>query len=127
MIDVREMTQAIILAAQRGDDPVREATLGLAQCWDACSDEMDGSNLSPKNPYRDILRTPDNLSEPSFVEVPTPTPGHTRRQFTVTVDDDELAAMQIIVAALDELDERTQRRVIRYLGDRINHETGALS
>lgn len=145
MIDVHRLTSHII-DANRAPVPgnvalgmaIRVTTEALAQCWDDCT-----ASLPPKmreadapNPYRLALElTPDTPfaardepddDEPArcadwsdvVVEVPAPA-GHRRHLFTTTVDDDELAAMQIIVRVLDGLDKRTQNRIITYISERI--------
>lgn len=133
MIDVHGLTRNIIEASQMSTASALEETAkGLADCWDDCAaitlDQVRrgrANDVPDMNPYRAAVDgTRGDLSAPSveFVDEPTPD-GRTRHLFVTTVDDDELAAMQIIMKALDNLDERTQNRVIMYISERVAYET----
>lgn len=148
MIDVHAVATRIIdasrspipgnIALQRA---VRVTTEKLAECWDDCV-----ASLPPKlreadapNPYRLALEmAPDGPSAPA-VDEPEPNPRYAgwhdvdvseeksnperddrqRHMFVTTTDDAELIAMQIVVQALEELEPRTQQRIIRYVSERI--------
>ena len=136
MIDVHDVATRIIdasrspipgnIALQRA---VRVTTEKLAECWDDCV-----ASLPPKlrdadapNPYRLALEmAPDGPHAPrvEFVDEPgeKSNPELDTRQrhlFVTTTDDAELIAMQIVVQALEELEPRTQQRIIRYVSERI--------
>lgn len=135
MIDVHAAVVAIHDANLTGGKPaaIHAMTKVLADCWDDCA----GALSDDRNPYRLALEiTPNGPTAPHVeradepapdpryadwsdvvVEVPAP-PGHRRHLFTTTVDDEELAAMQIIVRVLDGLDQRAQNRVITYISER---------
>lgn len=147
MIDVRRLTNNII-DANRAPVPdnvalgmaIRVTAEGLAACWDDCIGSKPGDPIRAANPYRLALQEspdapftshdePDDAEEQAtnpryadwgdvVVEAPLP-PGHTRHQFVTTGDDEELSAIQIIVKALDGLDDPTQHRIIRYVSERI--------
>lgn len=129
MIDVHHLAQDIVGRNEVGGiaSAVRATTEGLARCWDDCTDETPGDQNTPTNPYRLALDpTPDGPKSPrvEFVideAVPVePTAYDTRRFiFTITTEDEELAAMQILVQALDGLDQRAQNRVITYISERM--------
>jgi hypothetical protein len=99
---------------------VRATTAGLAACWDDCV-----AALPPKmreadapNPYRLALElTPNGPYAPHDDEAPPR--GRVEHRFITTADDHELAAMEIIVRALDNLDDdRARHRVITYISER---------
>lgn len=118
MIDVYDLMRRIVdrQEVEGIASAVRATTEGLADCWDECSDE--NARRRSENPYRAALKNELGIHAPTL-------PTRTQRMFVVTVDDAELAAMQIIVATLDELDDRTQNRVIKYISERVAYETQA--
>jgi hypothetical protein len=130
VIDVHQVTQNIIGSSQVGGMgyAIRATTAGLADCWDDCAAIVapKGREIDNPNPYRLALEmTPDGPHEPrvEFVDEPDaksePELETRLRQFITTGDDEELAAMQIVVKVLDGLDKRTQNRIITYFSERV--------
>lgn len=123
MIDVHHLTQDIVGRNEVGGiaSAVRATTEGLSRCWDDCA----GALADDRNPYRLALELTDGPTEPriEFVDEPeaksNPERDTRQRHLFTTVDDDELAAMQIVVQALDGLDQRAQNRVITYISERM--------
>lgn len=128
MIDVHHLAQDIVGRNEVGGigSAVRATTEGLSRCWDDCAAVvLDAVRRRPnepidQNPYRLALELTDGPNAPrvEFVDEPLP-PGDMRHVFITSVDDDELAAMQIVVQALDGLDQRAQNRVITYISERM--------
>lgn len=136
MIDVHDVATRIIdasrspvpgnVALQRA---VRVTTEKLAECWDDCARIVApmSREIDNPNPYRLALElTPDGLSAPrvEFVDEPDAKTDperddHQRHVFITSTDDAELNAMQIIVKALEGLDDPTQHRIIRYVSERM--------
>lgn len=131
MIDVHAAVVAIHDANLTGGKQaaIRVTTEALAECWDNCTAALPPKmrDADAPNPYRLALElTPDGPHVPriAFVDVPhakqePDLDNRLRHLFITTVDDDELAAMQIIVKALDGLDQRAQNRVITYISERM--------
>jgi hypothetical protein len=131
VIDVHSAAVAIHDANLTGGKPaaIRAVTKVLADCWDDCAAVVapNGRGIDNPNPYRLALElAPDSPHAPAveFVDEPVnqSEPERDTRQrhlFITTVDDAELIAMQIIVQALDGLDQRAQNRVITYISERM--------
>lgn len=124
MIDVHAALVAIHDANLTGGKQaaIRVTTEVLADCWDDCA----GALADDRNPYRLALELTDGPTAPrvEFVDEPEAksNPERDTRQrhlFITTVDDPELIAMQIVVQALDGLDQRAQNRVITYISERM--------
>lgn len=136
MIDVHDVATTII-EASRSPVPgnvalqraVRVTTEKLAECWDDCARIVApmSREIDNPNPYRLALElTPDGPSAPrvEFVDEPDAktnpeSEDRLRHVFFTSTDDAELNAMQIIVQALEGLDDPTQHRIIRYVSERI--------
>lgn len=132
MIDVHDVATRIIdasrspipgnVALQRA---VRVTTEKLAECWDDCAAILvpNGRAIDNGNPYRLALElTPDGPHAPRDEPDAKSNPERDdceRRLFITSGDDAELAAMQIIMQTLDDLDKRAQNRVITYISERM--------
>lgn len=132
MIDAHRAARDIISTVHGPNElnsaAVRATTAALAECWDDCVAKLPPKlrDADAPNPYRLALDlAPDGPHAPAveFVDEPVKSqPERDTRQrhlFITTVDDDELIAMQIIVQALDGLDQRAQNRVITYISERM--------
>jgi hypothetical protein len=108
---------------------IRAVTKVLADCWDDCAAVVapNGRGIDNPNPYRLALElAPDSPHAPAveFVDEPEAKSEpeletRLRHLFITTGDDEELAAMQIVVKVLDGLDKRTQNRIITYFSERV--------